>query len=158
FINTIAELCERTGADVEIVAAAMGLDQRIGSAFLRAGIGYGGACFPKDVRAFRHTADRFGVGFGLLAEVERVNAGRFESFVEKIRGILSSLEGKRVAVWGLSFKPETDDLRNSPALEIARRLVAGGAVVTAYDPVAMPAAKPMLPEVEMAADPYDAAR
>ncbi len=158
FINSIADICERTGADVETVAAAMGLDQRIGPSFLRAGIGYGGECFPKDVRAFRHRADELGVDFGLLAEVELVNEARIDAFVEKVRGALSNLEGRHVALWGLSFKPETDDLRNSPALELARRLVAGGARVTAYDPVAMPAAKPLLPDVELAPDPYDAAR
>jgi UDPglucose 6-dehydrogenase len=158
FINSIADICERTGANVETIAAAMGLDDRIGPSFLRAGIGYGGECFPKDVRAFRHTADELGVGFELLAEVERVNGERIDAFVDKIRGELSGIDGRRVALWGLSFKPETDDLRNSRALEVARRLVAGGARVAAFDPVAMPAAKPLLPDVELAADPYDAAR
>jgi UDPglucose 6-dehydrogenase len=136
----------------------MGLDDRIGSSFLRAGIGYGGECFPKDVRAFRHKADDLGVGFALLAEVERVNGERIEAFVDKIRSILWGLDGRRVALWGLSFKPETDDLRNSRALEVARRLVVRGARVTAFDPVAMPAAKLLIPEVELAVDPYDAAR
>jgi len=158
FINAVADVCERTGADVETVAAAMGLDPRIGPAFLRAGLGFGGECLPKDVRAFRYTAEQLGVGFGLLGEVERVNVARIDAFVEKIRAVLWHLEDKRVALWGLAFKPDTDDLRHSPALEVAHRLVEGGAHVVAYDPVAMPAAKPLFGDVEFAADPYEAVR
>ncbi|MBI4260084.1 MAG: UDP-glucose/GDP-mannose dehydrogenase family protein [Actinobacteria bacterium] len=144
FINAIADICERTGADVHEVARAMGLDPRIGPAFLGAGIGYGGACLPKDVAAFRHKADELGVGFPLLEEVERVNMARRERFIEKIRSAVWNLEGKRIAMWGLAFKPDTDDLRNAPAIEIARRLSEEGADVVAYDPVAMPASKPLL--------------
>jgi UDPglucose 6-dehydrogenase len=136
----------------------MGIDERIGGSFLRAGIGFGGECLPKDVRAFRYKADQLGVDFSLLAAVEQVNEARIGAFVEKIRGVLWNLDDKRVALWGLSFKPDTDDLRHSPALDVARRLGEGGAQVTAYDPVAMPAAEPLLPGVEFAADPYDAAR
>jgi UDPglucose 6-dehydrogenase len=158
FINSVADICERTGADVETVAAAMGLDERIGASFLRAGIGFGGECLPKDVRAFRYKADQLGVDFGLLAAVEQVNEARIDAFVEKVRGVVWNLDDKRVALWGLAFKPDTDDLRHSPALDVARRLVDGGAHVTAYDPVAMPAAKTLLSGVEFAADPYDAAR
>jgi UDPglucose 6-dehydrogenase len=158
FINSVADICERTGADVETVAAAMGIDERIGASFLRAGIGFGGECLPKDVRAFRYKADQLGVDFGLLAEVERVNLARIDAFVEKVRAVVWNLDDKRVALWGLAFKPDTDDLRHSPALEVARRLTAGGARVTAFDPVAMPAAKPLLEGVEFAADPYEAAR
>jgi UDPglucose 6-dehydrogenase len=158
FINSVADICERTGADVETVAAAMGIDERIGSSFLRAGIGFGGECLPKDVRAFRYTADQLGVDFGLLAEVERVNLARIDAFVEKVLAVAGDLEDRRVGLWGLAFKPDTDDLRHSPALEVARRLMAGGARVTAFDPVAMAPAKPLLEGVEFAADPYEAAR
>jgi UDPglucose 6-dehydrogenase len=158
FVNSIAEICERTGADVEVVAQAMGLDPRIGPAFLRAGIGYGGSCFPKDVRAYRYRAEQLGVEFEVLAAVERVNEGRVDSFVEKIRSVLWNLEGKRVAVWGLAFKPETDDLRHAPALEVIERLGAQGAHVVAHDPVAMAAAKHVLPEVSFSEDAYEAAR
>ncbi|HEY7283723.1 MAG TPA: UDP-glucose/GDP-mannose dehydrogenase family protein [Actinomycetota bacterium] len=158
FINSVADICERTGADVETVAAAMGIDERIGHAFLRAGIGFGGECLPKDVRAFRYKAEQLGVDFGLLAEVERVNIRRIDALVDRVREVVWNLDEKRIGLWGLAFKPDTDDLRHSPALEVAARLVAGGAHVTAFDPVAMPAAKPLLPGVAFAADPYEAAR
>ena len=158
FINSVADICERTGADVQTVAAAMGIDDRIGPAFLHAGIGFGGSCLPKDVRAFRHKAEELGVDFALLAAVQQVNDRRIDAFVDKIRGVVWNLADKRVAVWGLAFKPDTDDLRYSPALEVARRLVDGGAHVKAYDPVAMPAAKTVLTGVEFAPDPYEAAR
>ncbi len=158
FINAVAEVCERTGADVEAVAAAMGLDHRIGPAFLRAGLGFGGECFPKDLRAFQYKAEQLGVDFALLGEVDRINRARIDALVEKIRAVLWHLEDKRVALWGLAFKPDTDDLRHSPALEVARRLVEGGAHVVAYDPVAMPAAKTLLGDIEFAADPHEAAR
>ena len=158
FINSVADLCERTGADVEAVAAAMGFDPRIGPSFLRAGIGFGGSCLPKDLRAFRYKAEQLGVDSGLMAEVERVNLRRVDVFVDKIRNVLWNLDDKRVALWGLAFKPDTDDLRHSPALEVARRLVAGGAHVVAHDPVANAAAKAVLPDIEYAADPYEASR
>lgn len=158
FMNQVAELCERANADVEVVAHAMGLDPRIGPHFLKAGIGYGGACFPKDVQAFRITAEQHGVDMSLLSEVEKVNTGRKQRFVDKVRAALGSLEDKRIAVWGLSFKPDTDDIRGSPAVEIARRLSTSGAFVTAYDPVAMDTARALLPNVDMAADPLEAAK
>jgi UDPglucose 6-dehydrogenase len=158
FINQVAEVCERTGADVEAVAHAMGLDGRIGPSFLRAGIGYGGECFPKDVRAYRFKAEQLGVDFGILREIENVNATRVEAFVEKIRSVLGGLSGRKIALWGLSFKPETDDLRNAPAVEVARRLLDEGASVSAHDPAAMPAAKLLLPDVALAGAPNDAAR
>ncbi|MDP9343278.1 MAG: UDP-glucose/GDP-mannose dehydrogenase family protein [Actinomycetota bacterium] len=158
FANSIAEICERTGADVEVVAQAMGLDPRIGSAFLRAGIGYGGSCFPKDVRAYRYRAEQLGVDFEVLAAVERVNEARIPSFIEKIRSVLWNLQGKRVAVWGLAFKPETDDLRDAPAIQVIERLQAEGAHVVAHDPVALPAAKHLLPDVAFSEDAYEAAR
>jgi UDPglucose 6-dehydrogenase len=157
FINSIADICERTGADIEVVAQAMGLDHRIGPEFLRAGIGFGGECLPKDVRAYRYRAGQLGVNFGLLTAVERVNGARVPAFIDKIRSVLWNLEDKRVAVWGLAFKPETDDLRNAPALEVVRRLMEEGAHVVAHDPVAIPAAKHVLPECSFAEDPYEAA-
>ncbi|MEX1046478.1 MAG: UDP-glucose/GDP-mannose dehydrogenase family protein [Actinomycetota bacterium] len=158
FINQVAEICERTGADVETVASAMGLDPRIGPSFLRAGIGYGGACFPKDVKAFHHAAEELGIDFGLLEAVDRINAERARTFSGKIESALGGLEGKRIAMWGLAFKPGTDDLRNAPAISIARDLLAGGASVSAYDPAAMAGAKELLPAVSFEADPYEAAR
>jgi UDPglucose 6-dehydrogenase len=158
FVNSIAQICERTGADVEVVAQAMGLDPRIGPAFLRAGIGYGGSCFPKDVRAYRYRAEQLGVDFEVLAAVERVNEARIPAFIDKIRSVLWNLADKRVAVWGLAFKPETDDLRHAPALEVIEGLRAGGAQVVAHDPVAMPAAKHLLPDVSFSEDAYEAAR
>ncbi len=157
FINQVAEICERTGADVETVAAAMGMDPRIGPGFLKAGIGYGGECLPKDVQAFRYRAEQLGVEFSLLAAVDRINQERRASFVERIRSTVGDLEGKRVAVWGLAFKPETDDLRQSPPLDVIRRLLSHGASVMAYDPAAMPEARALLPEAEYAEDPYEAA-
>jgi UDPglucose 6-dehydrogenase len=158
FINSIADICERTGADVEVVAQAMGLDHRIGSEFLRAGIGFGGECLPKDIQAYRYRADQLGVDFDLLTAVERVNDARIPLFVEKIRSVLWNLEGKQVAVWGLAFKPETDDLRHAPAIRVVRRLMAEGAHVVAHDPVAIPAAKHVLAEGSFSEDPYEAAR
>jgi UDPglucose 6-dehydrogenase len=158
FINQLADLCERTGADVETVSAAMGLDSRIGRAFLRAGIGYGGACLPKDVQAFRYKAQELGVDFELLDAVHDVNQGRIDRFLERIRSVVWNLEDKKVAVWGLAFKPDTDDLRNAPAIEIVRRLQEHGARVSVHDPVAMPLAKPLIPDAEFENDPYDAAR
>ncbi len=157
FINQVAEICERTGADVETVATAMGMDPRIGPAFLKAGIGYGGECLPKDVQAFRYRAEQLGVEFSLLAAVDRINQERRASFVERIRSTVGDLEGRRVAVWGLAFKPETDDLRQSPPLDVIRRLLAHGANVVAYDPAAIPEAREILPEAEYADDPYAAA-
>jgi UDPglucose 6-dehydrogenase len=156
FINSVAEVCERTGADVEAVARAMGLDPRIGPRFLAAGLGYGGACLPKDTVAFHHTALTAGVDFGILSEVHRTNRERLDRFVEKIREAVWNLEDKRIALWGLAYKPDTDDLREAPAVEVARRLAAEGARVVAYDPAAMPAAKSLLADAAFAADPYEA--
>jgi len=158
FINAVADVCERTGADVETVAHAMGLDPRIGSSFLKAGIGYGGECFPKDVRAFVYKAEQLGTEFAILREVERVNAARIDAMVEKIRLVVGVLAGARIAVWGLAFKPETDDLRNAPAIAVIRRLAEEGADVVAHDPVTIPATREILPQASFAEDPYEAAR
>ncbi|THF73665.1 UDP-glucose dehydrogenase family protein [Cohnella fermenti] len=138
-INEIANICEKVGADVSQVAEGMGLDRRIGPAFLQAGIGYGGSCFPKDTRALIQIAGHVAYDFKLLRSVVEVNREQRLNVVRKLETIFDGeLRGKTVAVWGLSFKPNTDDVRESPALEIMRRLTEAGARVRAYDPVAMP--------------------
>ena len=157
FINMVANLCEVVGADVTKVAQGMGLDPRIGSAFLNPGIGFGGFCFPKDVQAFIRIAEKSGCDFALLKEVERINQERVEHFVEKVREELWVLRGKKIAVWGLAFKPNTDDVRFAPALSIIRRLQAEGAQIQAYDPQAMEKAEQELPDVIYCESVYDAA-
>lgn len=147
FINMIADLCEAAGADIEKVAEGIGLDRRIGPAFLRPGIGFGGFCFPKDLQAFVRIAETFGCHFSLLKEVENINHERVEKFVDKVKKELWVLRGKTIAVWGLAFKPDTDDIRFAPSLEIIRRLVDAGARVQAYDPQAMERAKKAMPEI-----------
>src|SRR6202050_2120920 len=157
FINMVANLCEAVGADVTKVAQGMGLDPRIGSAFLNPGIGFGGFCFPKDVQAFIRIAEKSGCDFSLLREVEKINQGRVERFVEKIRKELWVLRGKKIAVWGLAFKPNTDDVRFAPSLTLIRALLEEGAVVSAYDAKAAEKAKAVLPNVNYCADAYLAA-
>src|SRR5215213_3614384 len=129
FINTVAAICERSGADVELVARGMGLDPRIGHQFLRAGAGYGGSCFPKDVAAFAHRSAELGVDFGILRETARVNLAARQRVLDKVRDALWHLAGKRVGVLGLAFKPDTDDLREAPAMDVVRGLLAEGAEV-----------------------------
>ena len=158
FINMVSDLCEAVGADVSQVARGMGMDPRIGAAFLNPGIGFGGFCFPKDVQAFVRIAEKAGCDFSLLREVEKVNQRRIEHFVEKVRKELWVIRGRKIALWGLAFKPNTDDVRYAPALEIARLLVREGAEVSAYDPAAMEKAKAVLPEIRYCADPYQAAQ
>ena len=145
FINAVANLCEATDANVEQVARGMGLDKRIGARFLRPGIGYGGSCFPKDVAAFRNVAAQLGTDFGLLTEVENINATQKKRFLAKVRSALWTLRGKRLAVLGLAFKGETDDIRESPAIELARMFLAEGCTLCAYDPAAMERSKEVLP-------------
>ncbi|CAN5895775.1 UDP-glucose/GDP-mannose dehydrogenase family protein [soil metagenome] len=137
FINAVARICERAGADVETVADAMGHDARIGRAFLNAGLGYGGSCFPKDVRAFVHIADELGYDFAMLRETERINREAHAWPVQQLRRLLWNLEGKTIAVLGLSFKPGTDDIRDAPALRVIEELQAEGANIRAHDPAAM---------------------
>ncbi len=158
YANVIADLCEKIGADVEEVTYAMGLDPRIGGKFLQAGLGYGGFCFPKDVQAFIHLAAKVGVEFDILKAAERVNKQRVDRFFEKIHQALWVVKGKRVAVLGLAFKANTDDIRFAPALEVVRRLLEEGAVVHATDPEAMPRTKALFPQVQYHEDPYDALR
>jgi UDPglucose 6-dehydrogenase len=148
FINLVADLCEQTEADILTVAAAMGLDGRIGRAFLNAGLGYGGACFPKDVRAFIHIAEEHGLDFRLLRAVDEINQRRRDLFLSKVRQALWHVQGKTLALLGLSFKPHTDDTRGSPGLEIAHRLRDEGARLRLYDPQAMEKAQALLPSDE----------
>ena len=157
FINEIANICEALGADIKEVATGMGYDPRIGRAFLEAGLGYGGSCFPKDVLALAYMAAEKGRHPQLLQAVMDINADSRRRIVERAQELLGALGGKTVGLLGLTFKPNTDDMREAPALEIARRLLAEGAVVRAYDPVGMPRATSLLPEVHMARDAYDLA-
>jgi UDPglucose 6-dehydrogenase len=150
FMNSVAQVCERTGADVEMVAQGMALDARIGPHFLRAGAGYGGSCFPKDIAAFSHRAHELGVDFGILREVARVNVAARRAVVDKVRDALWHLSGKRIGLLGLAFKPETDDLREAPAIDIARWFLEEGAEVVAYDPVAGQTALGMVPGLRLA--------
>ncbi|HEV2273791.1 MAG TPA: UDP-glucose/GDP-mannose dehydrogenase family protein, partial [Acidobacteriaceae bacterium] len=160
FINVVANLCEAVDADVEQVARGMGLDQRIGNRFLSAGVGYGGSCFPKDVAAFRYVAQELGIDFGLLKEVEKINESQKSRFFQKVRSALWTLRGKRLGVLGLAFKGGTDDIRESPALEIIEMLREAGATIYAYDPAAMERAKCVLPaddSMHYVDDPFAAA-
>src|SRR5205823_114996 len=157
FINMVANLCEEVGADVTEVAYGLGLDPRIGPAFLNPGIGFGGFCFPKDVQAFIRIAEKSGCDFSLLKEVEKINQQRIQLFLEKIRKELWILRGKKIAVWGLAFKPNTDDIRFAPSLDLLRSLLDEGAVINAYDPQAEGKTRSLFPEVCYCADPYEAA-
>ncbi len=158
FANGLARLCERAGADVDAVANVMGADPRIGRAFLSAGLGYGGYCLPKDVAALSRLSARLGYQFDLLDQIEHLNAEAVEAVVARVEEALWNLEGKRIALLGLAFKPDTDDVRSSPALALARRLLASGADVIGFDPQAAAAAKERLPELQLATNPYEAAR
>jgi len=134
YINAVSAICEAAGADVEMVADGIGTDKRIGRNFLNAGLGYGGSCFPKDVKAFIAISRQLGTPFALLEEVERINASMLTRFIDKVRNALWVLKDKKLAVWGMTFKPDTDDVRNSVAIDLINKLVAEGAHVTAYDP------------------------
>jgi len=161
FINAVANLAEAVDADIEDIAAGMGMDTRIGPKFLRAGLGYGGSCFPKDVAAFHWVAQQKGVDFQLLHEVRKINEAQKDAFFNKVRGALWTLRGKRLAALGLAFKGDTDDIRESPAIDMIGKLLEAGASVTAYDPAAMERAKAVLPSSERlsyAAGIYEAAK
>jgi UDPglucose 6-dehydrogenase len=145
FINNVANLCEATEANVEQVALGIGLDSRIGHRFLRAGIGYGGSCFPKDVAAFRMVGEHLGLDFGLLEEVERINSEQKRRFVNKVRSALWTLRGKTIGVLGLAFKGGTDDIRESPAIEIVKMLIDEGCFIKAFDPAAIKRTEEILP-------------
>ena len=154
FANALARICEASGADVDLVADIMGTDERIGRAFLDAGLGFGGYCFPKDLAAFKAQADRLGYEFGLLDEVIKINSQARQAAFEKVKEALWNLEGKRVLMLGLSFKGGTDDVRESPALYLARELIDAGATVIGFDPQANESAKADLPALEIADDIY----
>jgi len=158
FINMVSQLCEKVGADIHKVAQGMGYDRRIGPTFLNAGIGFGGFCFPKDLAAFIHIAQKSGVDFKILRAVLDVNEDQKRHFVDKVKHVLWNLEGKRIGALGLSFKPDTDDMRFSPAADIISALQRAGAEVQAFDPEAMPVAKKLLKELKCVKDPYEAAR
>ncbi len=157
FINEVANLCERVGADVHHVAKAMGLDGRIGRKFLHPGPGYGGSCFPKDTRALLKLANEKGYEFRILSSVIEANEKQKERMVEKIKEMVGEVRGKTIGILGLSFKPNTSDIRESSAIAIIQRLLAMGAHVKAYDPAAMKESEAVLPEVLYARDPYEVA-
>ncbi len=158
FMNMLAPLCESVGADVKLVAKGMGLDSRIGPRFLQAGIGYGGSCFPKDVRAMIRTLEEQGCDASILQAVDETNERQKESLLPKIKKFLPDLKGKKIALWGLAFKPRTDDLREAPSITIIRQLQREGAGIKAFDPVARKVAERLFSSVAYADDPYEAAR
>jgi UDPglucose 6-dehydrogenase len=152
YINAIAVLCEATGANVQEVANGMGMDDRIGRRFLDASLGFGGSCFPKDLSAFIKIAEQVGYDFGLLKEVQKVNTQQMNRFLKKIVDTLWVLKDKKIAVLGLAFKQNTDDIRMSPAIELCHRLQKEGAILTVYDPKAMDKARSVLKDVRFAED------
>lgn len=157
FINAVANICELVGADVHKVAKGIGLDNRIGTAFLNAGLGWGGSCFGKDTSCFIATADKLGYDFALLKSVVDINSEQPIRFVKKIESVIGNLKGKSIAVLGLAFKPNTDDLRDGKSIEIMAQLSSLGAEIRAYDPIAMDNARKAYPDVKYCADPYEAA-
>ncbi len=158
FINEIAQICEKLGADIKEVARGMGADKRIGPHFLEAGVGYGGSCFPKDVLALYHMAANAGCHPQLLQAVMDINRDARQKFVEKVQKLLGDLQGKIIGILGLSFKPNTDDMREAPSLDIIQSLQDLGAHIKAYDPVAMERAADLMPRVTFCATAYDAAK
>jgi UDPglucose 6-dehydrogenase len=158
FMNEIANLCEEVGADVDQVRAGVGTDQRLGASFLFAGVGFGGSCFPKDVQALRHLADEVDYEFTMIDAVHRVNQRQRQRLVDKVRSHYGGeLSGRRFALWGLAFKPQTDDVREAPALTIIEELLTSGAEVVAFDPVAMKSARRVLgDQIEYVSDAYEA--
>jgi UDPglucose 6-dehydrogenase len=158
FINEVANLCEKIGCDVHDVARAMGMDRRIGGKFLHPGPGYGGSCFPKDTRALASVARQFDSDCLIVDSVIEVNRRQQEAMLPKIQRLVGDLKDKRIAVLGLAFKPETDDMREAPSLEIIRGLTQEGAAVCAYDPVAISEAEKVLPGIEYAEDEYSAVK
>ncbi|MBZ5694551.1 MAG: UDP-glucose/GDP-mannose dehydrogenase family protein [Acidobacteriia bacterium] len=158
YANMVADLAERLGADIGEVVRAMGMDPRIGPSFLSAGLGFGGFCLPKDLQAFVHLAERSGVDFAMLREAEKINKGRIDRFFEKLREALWVIRDKRVGVLGLAFKPNTDDIRFAPAIDLVERLLVEGARVRAYDPEAMERARAVLPKVDYVKSAYEAAK
>ena len=158
YANVLADLCERLGGNVEEVTRAVGLDPRIGRQFLKAGLGFGGFCLPKDIQAFIKLADRAGIDFGLLKEAEKVNKQRVDRLLDKIKKALWVTKGKQIGVLGIAFKPNTDDIRLAPAIEVIRRLLAEGARVCATDPEAIERARAVFPDLKYTPDPYEVAQ
>jgi len=161
FINMVSDLCEKVGADVTAVARGIGLDSRIGPQFLDAGIGYGGYCFPKDLRAFMYLAEEHGVDFSLLQEVEHINQRRVDLFIRKVHQALWTLRGKTLGVLGLAFKAGTDDIREAVSLKIIQALLEEGSSLRLYDPEAMPNTERVFPANERViycSSAYEAAR
>lgn len=157
YANLIADICEKMNADVEEVMGAMGLDPRIGPQFLRPGLGFGGFCLPKDIQAFIRLGEKAGVNVSLLRDAEAINRHRIDHFLTKAGNWLWTLKGKRIGVLGLSFKPNTDDIRFAPAMELIRRLLDENAVVRVYDPQAMSKTRELFPMIQYGADPYEVA-
>jgi UDPglucose 6-dehydrogenase len=160
FMNMLAPLCEKMGADIKAVAKGMGLDTRIGPRFLQAGVGYGGSCFPKDVKAILNTLEENGFDAGLLKEVESINDNQKRSVIPKIKTLIPDLKGKKIAIWGLAFKPKTDDMREAPSIVIIDELTKLGAKIRAFDPVAAENAKTIfdkmgIKDIEYAKNPYE---
>ncbi len=158
FINAVANICELSGADVEKVALGMGLDKRIGKDFLKAGVGYGGSCFPKDVDAFIWISEKLGYDFSLLKEVKKINEKQKELFAKKIEDTLWILKEKMIGILGLSFKPNTDDIREAPSIYIIKTLKQKGAKIKAYDPKAIQKMKQIFPDIEYCDNPYEVAK
>ena len=158
FINSVARICELSGADVEKVAEGMGYDKRISKHFLNAGIGYGGFCFPKDSQAFIKIAENYGYDYKLLKATNEINEEQKKIFVEKVKKALNGVDGKNIGVLGLSFKPDTDDMRFAPSVYVIGKLQEKGAKIKAYDPAAMDKAKNILSNVSFCKDPYEASK
>lgn len=157
YANALSVICEASGANIDDVVNGMGLDKRIGRAFLNAGLGYGGSCFPKDISAFTHIAAELGYDFRLLKDVQQINREQVDRFLKKIHDTLWIVKGKSLGVLGLAFKPNTDDMRLAPSLDVIRPLLKEGAKIKAYDPQAMEKAKEFLPDIEYCRDAYAAA-
>ncbi|MFN3532530.1 MAG: UDP-glucose dehydrogenase family protein [Candidatus Brocadia sp.] len=154
FMNEMAQLCEKVGGDIKAIAKGIGLDSRIGPRFLQAGVGYGGSCFPKDVKALAEIMKSNGVGAKILTAVDEVNEQQKRSLIEKIKKLLPVLKGKSIAIWGLAFKPKTDDMREAPSIVIIHQLQELGAKIMAFDPEAQETAKKILKDVTYCNDPY----
>lgn len=158
FANALSRVCDVVGADVDKVTQGMGLDSRIGGQFLKAGIGFGGSCFPKDLSAFLHISEQLGARFDLLADVLRVNETQKEYFVQKIQKAIPNLKGRTIGILGLVFKPDTDDMRSAPSIPIIQMLQKEGVRIQAYDSQATPKCRKLFKEVSFAESPYEAAR
>lgn len=156
FMNQLAPLCEKMGADIKEIAKGIGLDKRIGPRFLQAGVGYGGSCFPKDVKALIDTLKNSGFDASILDAVDNVNQAQKQYVIPKIQSLIGDIDGKTIAVWGLAFKPKTDDMREAPSIVIIDRLQKLGAKIKAFDPVAQNEAKKLMPGIDFAKTPYEA--